>query len=174
MSIGDVKALLLAVLSLAALGSQAFDSTAWFARREVLTREAERLKAQYAAALKRIDSPAEDVNIPLETQSDGAITLSIAAKKAQIFIKEDLVWAESVIIRKFSEDGKEFARIEADNCLFDRTTKSGWAEGRAVVAHGATAFRGEDVYFSAAEGYVMALKKSKIISRDLKLGGATL
>lgn len=148
-----------------------FDSEAWFVRRAELSHEAERLQAAYSNLLARVTAPSEDVVLPLEMLPSGAIALSIAAKRAQIFLDEHLVWAEGVVIRKMDETGAEVSRIEAATCLFDRKTKSGWAEGPAKIVHGASAFDGADVYFSAEKEYVMSLKGARIESKDLKFGG---
>lgn len=166
-----LKTSLLALLVIASSVAQAFDSEAWFARREILTREAERLQETYSNTLARVTEPAEHVIIPIETRKDGAITLKITAEKAQIFISEDLVWAKGVVISKFDDNIREIARIESESCLFDRSTKSGWSEGKTRVKHGKSIFDGEDVYFSSDEGYIMSLKRSRIISKDLKFGG---
>lgn len=166
-----LKNLLLVILCLAATVAEAFDSEAWFARREILTREAERLQASYSNTFARVSEPAEKVIIPIETRSDGAITLKITADKAQIFISEDLVWAQGVVISKYDDNIREIARIESASCLFDRSTKSGWSEGKTRVKHGKSIFDGENIYFSSDEGYIMSLKRSRIISKDLKFGG---
>jgi hypothetical protein len=65
------------------------------------------------------------------------------------------VWAEGVTIRQLRRDGSEESRLEAENCLVDRSTKSGWTEGRAHAKYRDQAeLDGENVYFSAAEEYV--------------------
>ena len=139
---------------LAASAALAFDSAGWLEKRELLTREAERLRAAYSNCLSRVKSPAEDVTVPVETFDDGSVKTVVAAKKAQFFLKEGLVWAEGVVIRKFKADGEQETLVEAASCVVDRATKSGWAEGRAVVKHGGAVFRGEDVYFSSPESFV--------------------
>lgn len=161
----------LAISLLLATSAQAFDRGAWLERREVLSREAERLRAAYSNAVASADAPAEDVEVPLETNADGSIRLSISAKKSRIFLKEGLVWASGVAIRRFDEKGAEVSRVEAEECLFDRATKSGWAEGRAKVVHGGTAFSGEGVYFSAEEEYVMSFGGSRLETKDLGKAG---
>lgn len=166
-----MKVLVTTLFLLAAFAAQAFDSEAWFARRDILTREAERLQASYSNTLARVTEPAEKVIIPVETRGDGAITLKITADKAQIFISEDLVWAQGVVISKYDDNVREIARIESANCIFDRSTKSGWSEGKTRVKHGKSIFDGENVYFSSDEGYIMSLKRSRIVSKDLKFGG---
>lgn len=144
----------------------------WMDKREMLKQEAERLRTAYATHLARASEPAEDVTIPLDTYPDGSVRLVIVAKKAQIFAGEDFILAWDVVIRKLDEKGVQISCVEADRCLIDRTTKSGWAEGPVRIANEKTTFSGENVYFSSLEGYVMSMTKSKLVSTDMKLGGA--
>lgn len=144
----------------------------WMGKREMLKHEADRLREAYVTHLARATEPAEDVTIPLDTYENGSVKLVFAAKKAQIFAGEDFILAWDVTIRKLDEKGVELSRVEADCCLVDRTTKSGWAEGPVKIANEKTTFSGENVYFSSLEGYVMSLAKSKLVSTDMKLGGA--
>lgn len=149
----------------------AFVSAEWSGRREMLTREAERLQVAYTNCAAKATEPAEGVVVPVEVNSDGSVRLSIEAKKAQIFLDDGLVWAEGVVIRKIGSDGVEASRIEAENCVFDRSTKSGWANGALKLTHGGTEFSGRGVYFSSPEDYVMSFSGSSIYSKDLKFGG---
>lgn len=151
--------------------SAAFDSAGWLAKREMLTREAERLQVAYSNCLARVSEAAEDVIVPLETFPDGAVKSSVHAKRAQFFLDTGLVWAADVTVKKLDDEGKVVSQIDAASCVIDRTTKSGWAEGPAKLRHGTTEFEGEGVYFSSPEGYVSVMRRSRIVSKDLKFGG---
>lgn len=153
--------------------ASAFNSADWLEKREMLTREAERLRAAYSNCVAQVQTPAEDIVIPVETFPDGSVKTVVQAKKAQFFAKEGLVWAANVVIRKYDGEGGVSAQIDATNCVIDRYTKSGWANGAARVRHGKTEFCGEGVYFSSPEAYVMVLRRSDIVSKDLKFGGVT-
>ena len=167
-----MKAAIETVCVLAALtASAAFDSTEWLAKREMLTLEAERLQAAYSNCLARVSEAAEDVVVPLETFPNGSVKSSVFAKKAVFFLDTGLVWASGVCVKKQDEDGRVLSQIDARSCVIDRTTKSGWAEGPARLRHGTTEFVGEGVYFSSPEGFVSVMRKSRIVSRDLKFGG---
>ena len=166
-------ALLLPVpCSLFPLPSFAFNSEEWLGKRELFAREAERLRAAYTNCVANLQVPAEDVTIPVETFDDGSVKVMIFAKKAQYFLDKGLVWAEDVTVRRFKPDGTLEAKIEAKNCVVDRFSKSGWAEGLATVTHGKTVFKGEGVYFSSPEGYVRVVERTDVDSKDLKFGGA--
>lgn len=159
-------------IGLAALLAVAFDSAAWLQKREIMTREAERLEALYQKYSAELDSPATDIFIPIETFPDGSIRSSVKAKKAQYHLDDGYLWGEDVIIERFNEKGKVESMIKADHVLVDRQTKSGWIEGTAIIYHEGTICRGFGVYFSSPEGYILSKSKSKIISKGLKFGGA--
>lgn len=143
------------VLLFAAVTAHAFDSAAWLGQRALLDREAEHLMAEYPRFRERVTTPAENVTIPVENHPDGTVKTSVFARRAYIFIQEGYVWAEGVTIRQLGRDGSEESRLEADNCLVDRSTKSGWTEGRARAKYrDQVDLEGENVYFSAAEEYV--------------------
>lgn len=152
----------------------AFDSEAWLGKREMLTREAERLRAAYSNCTARVDQSAEGMVVPIETYPNGAIKYSIAAERAQFFLKEGLIWADGVVITQLDSDGKELSRIEARSCVVDRDTKSGWVEGRARIVRDRTSFTGEGVYFSSPENYVISFESSRVESKDVKTGGLPL
>lgn len=139
-----------------------------------MSREAERLANAYTNCVKHLETPAEDVTVPIETFDDGSIKTMVHAKKAQYFLDKGLVWAEDVVVKKFKQDGTLSAQIDAKNCLIDRYSKSGWADGPAKVVHGKTTFRGRGIYFSSPESYVKVFFDSDIDSQDLKFGGGGL
>lgn len=162
---------LTALLAMAVQAAFAFNSEEWLGKREILSREAERLRSAYTNCVAHLQAPAEDVTVPVETFDDGSVKVMVFAKKAQYFLEKGLVWAEGVEIKKFKPDGTLDGRISAKNCVVDRFTKSGWAEGTATVVHGKTTFRGRGVYFSSPESYVKVFEEADIESKDLKFGG---
>ena len=161
-----------AFLACLAFETLAFNSEEWLGKRELFAREAERLRAAYTNCVANLQVPAEDVTVPVETFDDGSVKVMIFAKKAQYFLDKGLVWAEDVTVRRFKPDGTLEARIEAKNCVVDRFSKSGWAEGPATLVHGKTTFRGKGVYFASPEGYVKVFEQTDVDSKDLKFGGA--
>ena len=135
----------MAICILAAGAVNAFDSAEWLGKRALLLREAERLRAAYSNCLSKVNTPAEDVTIPIETHDDGSVKVAVAAKRAQFFQKDGIIWAEGVVITKKAPDGSQEMRVEAERCVVDRVTKSGWAEGRASFVQGGTKFGGYHV-----------------------------
>lgn len=163
---------LFALISLAGLSATAaFDSSAWLEKRRLLTEEALRLRSAYSNCVACLQVPAEDVTVSLETHPDGSVKTVVYAKKAQYFLDSGFVWAEGVVVRKFKKDGALDVRIDAENCVIDRWTKSGWADGRAKIVQGTTVFTGRNVYFSSPEGYVKVFLDSALDSKGLKVGG---
>lgn len=142
----------------------AFDVESWLQSREPHLAEIERLRAAYSNCVARLDVPAENVTIPIETFEDGSVKSVAYAKRAMYFLDSGLVWAEGVDVKKLKKDGTLDTHVEAARCVIDRLSKSGWAEGPAKVTHGKTTVSGEGVYFSSAEGYVRVLSRSKVMS----------
>ena len=162
------------VLMLLSVEAMAFDLTGWNEKRALHLHEAERLRAAYSNCVARIDQPAEDVSVPLETFEDGSVKVMVYAKKAQYFLQEGYVWAQGVVIRKFKDDGTVGAKIVAESCVVDRYSKSGWAEGPATVEHGKSRFSGKGIYFSSPDAYIKVFEASDCVSEDLKFGGGGL
>lgn len=163
--------LILLCLVTFASSSFAFNSEEWLGKRELFAREAERLRAVYSNCVARLEVPAENVTVPVETFEDGSVKVMISAEKAQYFLDEGLVWAEGVTVKKFKRDGRLDGRIDAKSCVVDRFSKSGWAEGPATVVHDKTTFKGRGVYFSSPESYVKVFEDAEVDSKDLKFGG---
>lgn len=162
---------LAALLALPPGAAAAFDSAAWMERRDDLAHEVGRLREAYGKCAAEAQSPAEDVTMPVETFPDGSVKTSVQAKRAQYFLDSGLVWAEGVTVRTFRKDGSSDMTLEAQNCVVDRLTKSGWAEGSVKVTQGETVFRGRGVYFSSPEEYVRVTQGSEMESVDLGGGG---
>lgn len=168
-----MRRVLTVVVLLLAAGASAFDSTSWLEKRQALRDEAIRLKAAFAACQAQANSPASDVVVPVETFEDGTVKTIVRARQAQYFHAKNLVWAKGVTVLKHAQDGTVKVRLEADACVIDRLSKSGWAEGKARLEYGETVFTGEGVYFSSPEGYVSVLSGADITSSDMKFGGVS-
>ena len=146
----------------------AFDSEEWLGKREVLGREAERLQAAYTSCVARVVEPALDVTLPIERNDDGSMRLSVTAKKAQVFLDMGMVWGSEVVVTQFSTNGVVEARVEADGCVIDRDTKSGWVEGHAKAFYLGNEVEGDGIYFSFAEEFVTICANTRIRVKDKK------
>jgi len=165
-SIGLRKVLIALVMAPAA--AFAFKSDDWLAKREVLSREAERLQAAYTSCVARVSEPATDVTIPIERHPDGSVKASVTAKKAQVFLEVGLIWGTEVVVTQISTNGVVEARVDADNCVIDRTTKSGWVEGHAKAFYLGNEVEGDGIYFSFEEEFVTIYANTKIRVKDQK------
>ena len=170
-----MKQLVTVLCALAASAACAFDSGDWLGKRARLDREAERLRSVYAKCVAALQTPAENLVVPIENHPDGSVKATITAAKAQFFIDAGLVWGENVVLCEYEVGGTNVkARVTAEHCVVDRETKSGWADGRVKVEYGRTTLEGDGIYFSFPEEYVKILSNVTIESSDLKFGGVKL
>ena len=157
---------------LAASCAHAFDVDAWHAKRALHLAEADRLRAAYAGCVSKLQQPADNVTLPVETNPDGSVRFVVQARRAQFFLAEGLVWAENVVVKRFDDAGGLDTRIDARSCVIDRMSKSGWAEGAVRIRHGKTTLTGKNAYFSAAESFVRIYEAADIQSEDVEAGSA--
>ena len=153
---------------MAPLAAFAFNSEDWLAKREILSREAERLQAAYTSCVARLDEPAGDVVLPFERYPDGSVKASVTAKKAQVFLDTGMIWGADVVVAQFTTNGVEDARVEADACVIDRVTKSGWVQGHAKAVYLGNEVEGDGIYFSFEEEFVTIYANTKIRVKDQK------
>ncbi len=92
----------------------------------------------------------------------------MTAKKAQVFLEVGMIWGTEVVVTQFSTNGVVEARVEADNCVIDRTTKSGWVEGHAKAFYLGNEVEGDGIYFSFEEEFVTIYANTKIRVKDQK------
>lgn len=152
-----------------ALTAQAFDSAEWLGQRQLLGHEAVRLAKVYEKCSRSVSEAAEAIEIPVEAYSDGSVRLGISAKRAQLFIDTGMVWGEGVTIMQMKHGGELEARIDAENCVVDRDTRSGWVKGHAHAEFGGdVSLDGDKVYFSAFEEY-LAIYTNTVLRADGKV-----
>lgn len=155
------KFLTIATSLFATIVACAFSSEKWLAERgddsDVL-----RLRAAYADCVKKLVAPAENVQIPLETFPDGQVKSRITAGRAHMFPDTGLVWGEAVRVEQFKPDGSVYASLDAENCVVDRKTKSGWVEGSAMMVYGDASVRGRGIYFSLEREFIKIFSQSEI------------
>jgi lipopolysaccharide transport protein LptA len=152
----------------------AFDSAEWLEKREVLSREAERLQAAYADCVARLEVPAENVSFPIEGHPDGSVKSILTAEKAQFFLDTGFVWGKNVVVRQMTTNGVVEAEITADSCVVDRSTKSGWVEGHAHAKYLKNEVEGDGIYFSFSEEFVIISANTLIRSKEQKFDTSVL
>lgn len=162
---------LFAIFALAVFRALAFDSAEWMGKRAVLSQEAQRLRDACAEFRALADEPAEDISVPIECRADGSVKTAISAKRAQFFLDRGYVWGEGVKVLQYGENGDIEAEIECRECLIDRDTKSGWAEGEVEAVYRKNRLKGRGVYFSFAEEYAIITSNLEMSAEDLKFKG---
>lgn len=108
--------------------------------------------------------------MPVESWPDGSIKTTVRADKARLFLKEGLVWGEGVKVRQMTRDGACESELEAENCLVDRKSRTGWAKGLARVRYRDVAeIEGRGVFFDMKEQYVRITSDTRLNARGDRL-----
>lgn len=167
---------IVAILSAVAISGllMGFDSGSWLEKRQMLDHEAERLSIVHGECEKMLQEPAEDVVVPIEAFPSGRIKSQIRAKKAEYFIEKGLVWGKDITLEEYDEQGLLRGKIDAQSCVVDRDTRSGWAKGHVKAVYGGNILEGDGIYFSFAEEYIKISTNSVIQSLDAKIKGVKL
>ena len=151
--------------ALAAFGVGAFESEKWLAERgddsDVL-----RLRKAYADCTKKIneklEAPAENVSIPIESFSNGTVKSRVTAARAHVFADSGYIWGEEIRVEQYREDGSVYATLTAESCIVDRKTKSGWVAGAAQMVYGDASVKGRGIYFSLEREFIKIFSQSEI------------
>ena len=144
------------------------------ARLAEAARDRERLVLAYSNCVSRIDHPARGVVVPVANHPDGSVKVDATVGRAQFFDKEGFVWCGDVTVREYDQGGAVSLELSAGSGVVDRTTKSGWLEGRVCGSYGATTLAGSGVYFSFPEEIVKIFADVEITSTELKFEGVKL
>ena len=172
--IEKIKRLAMTLAVLCAAGAFAFSSEKWLAERGDDS-DRLRLRAAFEDCRKKLESPAEDVSIPLETYSDGTVKSRLTAGRAHIFPNSGFIWAEKIRVEQYREDGKTLAAsLDAENCVVDRKTKSGWVEGGAQMVYGDSSVKGRGIYFSLTREFIKIFSQSEIRTKGGKVNPGSL
>lgn len=147
----------------------AFSSERWLAERADDS-DMLRLRAAFAECSQKAVAPAENVSMVLESYPDGVVKTRIRAARATIFPDSGHIWAESIRLEQFDATGTNLtARLDAENCLYDRTTKTGWVDGNADMQYGDAAVKGRGIYFSLTREFIKIFSQSEIRTKGGKL-----
>ncbi len=146
----------------------AFSSEKWLAERGDDT-DLMRLRTAYRECVKKVESPAENVMFPLETFPDGTVKTRLSAKRAHLFVDSGFIWGEGIRIEQYEKDGTVNASLEADNCIVDKKSKTGWIEGSAKMTYRESSVKGRGIYFSFAREFIKILSQSEVRTKPLKM-----
>jgi len=163
------------VAALVALGAAAFNSERWLAERSDDS-DMLRLRAAYRDCVAKLESPAENVVFPLESFPDGSVKSRLTAARAQMFADTSFIWGENIRVEQFKEAGTTnvWASLDAENCIVDRKTRTGWVEGAAKMTYGDSTVKGRGIYFSLPREYVKILSQCEIRTKGAKFDPRSL
>ncbi len=158
-----MKKAIAAISAIVALTGLAFNSERWLAERSDDS-DMLRLRAAYRDCVAKLESPAENVVFPLETFPDGSVKSRLTAARAQMFADSSFIWGENIRVEQFREVGSTnvWASLDAENCIVDRKTKTGWVEGVAKMTYGESSVKGRGIYFSLPREYIKILSQCEI------------
>ena len=156
-------------------GLQAFDSEAWLKARDAASEEASEMRRAYAEYSGRVNIPAENLTVPLESFPNGSVKSSIFAKNACFFLQEGYIWGKGVTIRQFTPDGKVESQVDADTCLVNRETRKAWVEGHAKAYYRNQAeIEGDNVFINATNEYITIYDNTVMEAEGRTLKGRRL
>ena len=152
----------------------AFSSERWLAERADDS-DMLRLRAAFAECAKKVVAPAENVSMVLESYPDGTAKSRITAARAMIFSDSSYIWAEKIRLEQFDVTGtNRTARLDAENCLVDRATKTGWVDGNADMLYGDATVKGRGIYFSLTREFIKIFSQSEIRTKGGKINPGRL
>ena len=151
----------------------AFSSEQWLKERNDDS-DMVRLRSAYATCKANVGQPAQDVVFPLETYPDGTVKSRLKAQRAQLFVDTGFIWGEGIRVEEYSRDGKVSGWLEAENCVVDRSTRTGWVEGAATLNYQDTVVKGRGVYFSFDREFIKIFSQSEIRAKGLKTDARSL
>ena len=152
----------------------AFSSERWLAERADDS-DMLRLRAAFAECAKKVVAPAENVSMVLESYPDGTPNSRITAARAMIFSDSSYIWAEKIRLEQFDATGtNRTARLDAENCLVDRATKTGWVDGNADMLYGDATVKGRGIYFSLTREFIKIFSQSEIRTKGGKINPGRL
>jgi hypothetical protein len=108
-----------------------------------------------------MDSPVENISIPLEYYPGGLVKARLYAEKSKIF-PDGIVFATKVRINLYSVSGQLDGSLKADDCLFDRESSHGYCRGRVEVIKEADIIKGVGMYFSISNEFIKILSNCEI------------
>ena len=156
------------------VAAAAFSSERWLAERADDS-DMLRLRAAFAECAKKVVAPAENVSMVLESYPDGKAKSRITAARAMIFSDSSYIWAEKIRLEQFDATGtNRTARLDAENCLVDRATKTGWVDGNADMLYGDATVKGRGIYFSLTREFIKIFSQSEIRTKGGKINPGRL
>ena len=108
-------------------------------------------------------SPIEQFAFPAEHYDDGRIRAVLRAQRAVIGADET-IWAWGVTLVMYDRQGEREGEMEAETCLFDRRTQTGYSAGKVRAVFNETAMTGVDCVWSVRDSFIRMLSEAEIHS----------
>lgn len=154
-------------------GVFAFSSERWLAERNDDS-DVVRLRDAFLACKAKMTQPALDVVFPIEHYPNGTVKSRLKAREAQLFMDTGFILGMGIRVEEYDIEGKVCGWLEADDCIVDRNTLTGWVQGNAVLNSSDTMVRGRGVYFSFHREFIKILSQSEIRAKGLKANARSL
>ena len=107
--------------------------------------------------------PIVNFAFPAEHYDDGRIRAVLRAKNA-VLSSDDSIWAWGVTVVMYDREGEQEGEMEAESCLFDRKTQSGYSAGRVRADLNGVKISGENCHWSLKDSSLRMLSKAEIHS----------
>ena len=105
--------------------------------------------------------PIVNFAFPAEHYDDGRIKAVLRAKNA-VLSSDDSIWAWGVTVVMYDRAGEQEGEMEAETCLFDRKTQTGYSAGRVNAQLKQTTVSGENCFWSLKDSFFRMLFKAEI------------
>ena len=77
-------------------------------------------------------------------------------------------------VEQYREDGTVYASLDAESCVVDRGSQSGWVAGDAKMTYGEASVKGRGIYFSLARQFIKIFSQSEIRAGRTKFDAGSL
>ncbi len=108
--------------------------------------------------------PLEDTSFPVAHYPNGNVRAQLKADHAFLPPDEDdFVRGHGVIVEMFSELGRFEGMFQADNCIYDRSTRSGYSEGNVLILYRNVEITGSNMMWHVVNRNARILSRSKVV-----------
>ncbi|MDA3923495.1 MAG: hypothetical protein PF904_02205 [Kiritimatiellae bacterium] len=115
----------------------------------------------------RMESPVENLSLPLEYYPNGLVKARLFADASQIF-PDGIIFATGVKVHFYDETGKRNGYLKADDCIFDREASHGYCKGKVEVLKDSDILKGVGMYFSISSEFIKIITECEIRTNRFK------
>ncbi|MCL1888690.1 MAG: hypothetical protein FWF96_07465 [Kiritimatiellaeota bacterium] len=107
--------------------------------------------------------PIVNFAFPAEHYDDGRIRAVLRAKNA-VLSSDDSIWAWGVTVVMYDREGGQEGELEAESCLFERKTQTGYSAGPVSANLNEAKITGVNCFWSLKDSFLRMLSEAKIQS----------